>query len=138
MAGVLALTGCATPQGKAFTTPAVVATGQAQVYLYRKSALYAGGQSFTVWMDKALQGELANGSYMLFTVPPGQHTLSVKPGAFGTTYDHSFEITANTTQYVEFELPTFILGNAFHLGSKLAPREAGQAHTDMQGLVGMK
>ena len=137
-AATLALSGCATPTGVAFTTEAALATGQAQVYLYRKSALYASTQSFTVKLDQKDVGELFNGSYMQLPLAPGQHVISVKPGALGKTYEHTVQLTDKQTQYLEFEMPAFLLGNAFHLGSSIVPRDVQQAKADLQGLKGVK
>lgn len=135
---VVLTSGCATPTGAAFTAEAAVASGQAQVYLYRSSSLYASGQSFTVQLDKKDVGELFNGSYMPLQMTAGEHLLSVKPGAFGKTYEVTLKLTDKQTQYFEFELPPFILGNAFHAGSSITPRNAQQAQTDMKALKGVK
>ena len=137
-AATLALSGCATPTGAVFTTEAALTTGQAQVYLYRQSALYANAQSFTVRLNQKDVGELFNGSYMQLSLAPGQHVISVKPGALGKTYEHTVQLADKQTKYLEFEMPPFLLGNAFHLGSSIAPRDAQQAKTEMQGLKGVK
>ena len=135
---MLLTSGCATPTGAAFTTEAAVPAGQAQVYLYRESSLYASGQSFTVQLDKKDVGELFNGSYMALQMTAGEHLLSVKPGAFGKTYEVTLKLADKQTQYFQFELPPFILGNAFHLGSSITPRTAEQAQTEMKALKGVK
>lgn len=135
---IVLTSGCATPTGAAFTTEAAVPTGQAQVYLYRKSSLYASGQSFSVQLDKKDVGELFNGSYMPLQMTAGEHLLSVQPGAFGKTYEVPLKLADKQTQYFEFELPPFILGNAFHLGSSITPRTSEQAQTEMKVLKGVK
>jgi Protein of unknown function (DUF2846) len=132
----LALGGCAT--GAPFTAPAAVPEGQAQVYLYRKSALQSGGQSFTVQVNKKDAGELFNGSYMQLPLAPGEHLVTVKPGPFSKTYEHTVKLESNQTQYLEFELPAFFLANAFMLGSGITAREADKANADLQGLKGVK
>lgn len=141
-AALLALAGCATPLGKPFTEPAAVAAGQAQVYLYRASALYASGQSFSAWVNQAPpqppNGELANASYLHWVLPPGTHTVRVKPGVLGDVYEQHVILKSGETAYLEIQLPSFILGNAFHAGSNLQPRTAAEARAAMQGLVGMQ
>ena len=136
LAVTLVASGCAT--GPAFTTEAAVPAGQAQVYLYRDASLYASAQSFTVQLNKKDVGELFNGSYMPLQMTPGEHLLSVKPGAFGKTYEVTLQLAEKQTQYFQFELPPFPLGNAFHLGSSLTPRTAEQAQTAMKALKGVK
>lgn len=133
----LTLGGCAAT-GAPFTAPAVVPEGQAQLYLYRKSALQASGQTFTVKVDKKDVGELFNASYMQLPLTPGEHVLSVNPSALSKTYEYTFKIESNQTQYIEFELPHFLLGNMFLLGSNITPREVEPAKADMQGLSGVK
>lgn len=138
LAVALVASGCATPTGAVFTTEAAVPAGQAQVYLYRASSLYASGQSFTVQLNKKDVGELFNGSYMPLQMTAGEHLLSVKPGAFGKTYEVTLKLADKQTQYYQFELPPFPLGNAFHLGSSLTPRTAEQAQAAMKELKGVK
>ena len=130
--------GCATPTGAAFTKATTLPDGQAQVYLYRKSALGAGGQSFSVQLNKQDMGDLFNGSYMRLPVAPGEHVLSVKPGALSKTYEYKLQLVDKQTQYVEFELPPLILHTVFLLGSDITPRTPEQGAADMQGLKGVK
>ena len=75
---------------------------------------------------------------MQLSLAPGPHVISVKPGALGKTYEHTVQLTDTQTQYLEFEMPAFLLGNAFHLGSSIVPRDTQQAKADMQGLKGVK
>ena len=135
---ILLTSGCATPTGAAFTTEAAVPAGHAQIYLYRESSLYASGQSFTVQLDKKDVGELFNGSYMPLQMTVGEHLLSVKPGAFGKTYEVTLKLADKQTPYFQFELPPFLLGNAFHLGSSITPRTAEQGQAAMKALKGVK
>ena len=130
--------GCATPTGAAFTKAEAVPDGKAQVYLYRKSAFQAGGQSFSVQLNKQDMGELFNGSYMRLPVAPGEHVLSVKPGALSKTYEYKLQLVDKQTQYMEFELPPLILHTVFLLGSDITPRTPEQGVADMQGLKGVK
>ena len=142
LAAILAVTlvaaGCATPTGAAFTTAETVPTGQAQIYLYRKSALQAGGATFDVQLNKQDMGILINGSYVRLTVAPGEHVLGVKPGALSKMYETTLKLADQQTQYVEFAVPALVLANPFMLGSEITLRAPEQAAADMQGLKGVK
>ena len=134
----LVATGCATPTGATFTKAEAAPDGQTQVYLYRKWAFQAGGENFSVQLDKQDMGVLFNGSYMRLTVAPGQHVLSVKPGVFSKTYETTTQLADQQTQFVEFAVPALVLTNPFMLGSDIAPRTPEQGVADMQGLKGVK
>ena len=135
---VLLLQGCATPQGAAFTTPAAIEPGKANVYLYRQSKLNAGGASFTVQLNEQPSEELANSSFILMKVPKGDHLLKVKAGELGKTYEYRWTAETGKTYYLEFVLPPLLLANPFNLGSDIVVREEATARQDMQALKGMK
>ncbi len=134
----LLTSGCATPTGAAFTKPEAPPEDQAQVYLYRKSAFQGGGQNASVQLNNQAMGELFNGSWMRFTLPPGEHVLGVKPSAISKTYEIKLQLVNQQTQYVEFAVPPLLLANAFSLGSDVAARTLEQGIADMQGLKGVK
>lgn len=135
---IVLTSGCATPTGAAFTAAEALPEGQAQVYLYRKSAVGAMGQSFSVLLDKQPMGELHNASFMRLTLAPGEHVVSVSPSAMSKTYDLKLTLAAKQTQYVEFEVPPVVLFNVFLLGSDISVRTAEQAVADLQGLKSVK
>ena len=135
---MLLTSGCATPTGAAFTTASAPPDGQAQVYLYRKSALGAVAQSFSVQLNKQAMGELFNASYMRLTMAPGEHVLGVSPSAISKTYEIKLTLLDKQTQYVEFELPPIVVFNAFLLGSSITARTAEQGVAEMQGLKSVK
>ena len=135
---IVLTSGCATPTGAAFTAAETLPDGQAQVYLYRKSALGAAGQSFSVLLDKQAMGELFNASFMRLTMAPGEHVLGVSPSAMSKTYDIKLTLGDKQTQYVEFEVPPIVIFNAFLLGSNITERNAEQAQAAMKGLKGVK
>lgn len=150
-AAVLVLTsGCATPTGAAFTTAEAAPDGQAQVYLYRRAALYASGQSASVQVNNKDMGELFNASWMRITLPPGEHVLGVKPSPISKTYEIKLQLEDKQTQYVEFAVspsslayasgnaPFNSIMNAFMAGSSIAPRTPVQGVADMQGLKSVK
>ena len=134
----LFVSGCATPMGAAFTTAEAAPEGQAQVYLYRKSAYYARAQNSRVQLNNQGMGELFNGSWMRITLAPGEHLLGVKPGHISKTYETKLQLVDKQTQYVEFELPHLLLANVFMLGSDITQRTLDQGVADMQGLKAVK
>ena len=134
----LAATGCATPTGAAFTKAEAAPAGQAQVYLYRQSALFARSQPASVRVNDQDMGELFNGSWMRLTLAPGEHVLGVKPSAISKTYDIKLQLANQQTQYVEFSVPHMLVANVFMLGSDVAPLTPEQGVADMQGLKGVK
>jgi len=138
VSGALAATGCATATGQAFKAVADAPAGKGQVYLYRKSALAAGGSSFTVTVNKKEVGELFNGSFMQLTLTPGAHVFTVKPGATGKVYEQAVTIVENQTQFFEFELPPVMVANLFMLGSNITTRTAEQAKVDLKELKAVK
>ncbi len=138
VAATLFVSGCATPMGTAFTTADAAPDGQAQVYLYRKSAFYARGQNASVRLNEKDMGELFNGSWLRFTLAPGEHVLGVKPSPISKNYETKLLLVDKQTQYVEFAVPPLLLGNVFMLGSDIAPRTPEQGVADMQGLKGVK
>ena len=89
-------------------------------------------------LNKQAMGELSNASYMRLTMAPGEHVLGVSPSFISKTYELKLTLADKQTQYVEFELPPFILGNVFSLGSSITPRTAEQGVAEMQGLKGVK
>ena len=125
--------GYATPTGTPFTTASTPPEGQAQVYFYRKSAIGAAGQSFSVELNKQAMGELYNASYMRLTLAPGEHVLGVSPSAISKTYELKLTLTDKQTQYVEFELPPILLFNTFLLGSSITPRTSEQGVAKIAG-----
>lgn len=135
---VLALQGCAIPQGTVFTTHAATEPDKANVYLYRVEKLNASGQSFDVQLNDEPAEKLLNASFLLMKIHAGQNLLKVKAGAVGRTYEHRWTAQAGQTYYLEFVLPHILLANAFNLGSDIVVREEVTARQDMRTLRGMK
>ena len=69
----LLLGGCATVSGPVFTEVQAPPAGKAQLYLYRKSALYAFAANYTVAdvSSKRVLGELSNASYLVLPLDAG-------------------------------------------------------------------
>jgi Protein of unknown function (DUF2846) len=137
----IGLTGCAVPVGAAFTAASKPPEGQAQVYIYRKSRMYASGQSFYVQLDKQDMGKLANGSYVQLQIPAGSHMVSVQPGVLSGTYTAQLQLKPGETAYLSVEVAGFLPNvtlNALMQGSMLNRQDPTVAQREMQGLRGMK
>lgn len=132
------LAGCATAPGPTFKGLDTVATGSANVYVYRKSALFASGQSFKIDLNDKAVGEIFNASYLLLQVPPGAQTVTVKPGGFAKDFSYSLTAEAGKTHFVEFDFNGGLLGNAFFLGAKVVERQQGPAMKDLAELKSAK
>ena len=83
---------CATASGPQFAGLDAVASGQGQLYLYRKAAIYASGAAYDVAVDGKAAGKLFNASYLVLPLTPGEHTVSVDER--GLTTVKSFKVTA--------------------------------------------
>lgn len=75
---------------------------------------------------------------MQFALTPGTHVFTIKPGTISNTYEQTVNVVENQTQFFEFELPSLLLSNAFHLGSNITRRTAAEANTDLVGLQAVK
>ncbi len=88
--GALALGGCATASGPSFSRVEAPQPGKAQLYLYRKSALYAMAGKYQVVAVPSGQslGELSNATYLVLPLDAGKHSIGVMEGYFGPkTFD---------------------------------------------------
>ena len=133
LAGAVALTGCATATGPAFTQVQATPDGKAQLYLYRKSALYAIGAAYPVTNISSNEklGALVNASYLLVPLTPGKHFISVDERGF--TSAKTFEILAEAgkSYFVEYDSSKGLL-----LGWGLL--SGGAVKTQEQALVDLK
>ena len=134
----LGLSGCATAPGPQFAGLGAVPTGNASVYIYRKAALFAVGQSFKVDIDKAPAGAIFNASYLLAQVAPGAHTVTVKPGGMAKDFSLDINAEAGKNYFVEFVPNSGLLANPFFLGSETLARTEDQATKDLAALKSAK
>ena len=131
----LLLGGCATGSGIAFTEVQVPPAGKAQLYLYRKSALYAFAANYTVAdvASKRVLGELSNGSYLVLPLDVGKQVISVDEK--GLTKLKTFEIDAEAGKnyFVEYDSSKgLLLGLGILSGS--AAKTQAQALADLKDL----
>lgn len=91
MAAVL-VGACATAGGPQFSGLEAVPSGQGQLYLYRKPALYASGAACDVTLNGKAAGKLFNASYLVLPFAPGERTVSVDEHGF--TAAKSFKVNA--------------------------------------------
>lgn len=130
---VLILAACATANGPVFTQVEATPTGMAQLYLYRKSALYAMGATYGVTNGTTGQalGKLHNASYLVLPLNPGKHVISVAEGGFAS--DKTFEVQAEAGKnyFVEYDSSKgLLLGWGLLSGST--------ARTETQALADLK
>lgn len=133
MLAAAVLQGCAAP-GPTFATLEQASAGQGNLYLYRKSALYAVGAKYKVRSeDGRLVGELYNASYLLLPLSPGKHRFSVDEGGF--TKPKSFEVDVKPGQnyFVEYDSSKGLL-LGWGLLSDSTARTETQAIADLKGL----
>ncbi|MGH8857417.1 MAG: DUF2846 domain-containing protein [Polaromonas sp.] len=128
------LAGCATAPGPQFSTLEAAPSDKAQLYLYRKSALYAVGATYPVYTaNREKLGELYNASYLVLPLSPGKHKLTVEEGGFASP--KSFEVVAEPgkTMFVEYDSSKgLLLGWGLLSGSAAKTRE--QALADLKDL----
>lgn len=92
LAAATLLGACATASGPQFSSLEAVPTGQGQLYLYRKAAIYASGAAYDVAVDGKAAGKLFNASYLVLPMTPGEHTVSIDER--GLTSVKSFKVAA--------------------------------------------
>lgn len=129
----LMLAGCATATGPAFTQLDAPASGKAQLYLYRKSALYASGASYAVTnaTTKQVLGELFNASYLVLPLDAGKHVISVDERGFASAKTFEVQAEAGKNYFVEYDSSKGLL-----LGWGLLSGSA--AKTEVQALADLK
>jgi hypothetical protein len=129
----LIVAGCATATGPAFTALEAPPSGKAQLYLYRKSALYASGASYAVTnaATKKALGELFNASYLVLPLDAGKHVISVDERGFASTKNFEVQAEAGKSYFVEYDSSKGLL-----LGWGLLSGSA--AKTEVQALADLK
>ena len=133
LSAVLVLGGCATATGPVFTTVQAPPAGEAQLYLYRKSALYAAGASYAVTnaATKQVLGELFNASYLVLPLKAGKHAISVDERGFASAKTFEVQAEAGKSYFVEYDSSKGLL-----LGWGLLSGSA--AKTEVQALADLK
>ena len=132
---VLILAGCATAKGPAFTQLEAAPAGMAQLYLYRKSALYAVGAAYAVTnvQTKEKLGELYNASYLVLPMKTGKQVISVAEGGFASPKTFEVQAEAGKNYFVEYDSSKgLLLGWGLMSGS--AAKTETQAMADLKDL----
>ena len=126
------LQGCATAPGAPFASLDPVPPGQGNLYVYRKTALYASGAKYKVKAaDGKVLGELYNASYLLLPVAPGKHQFSVEEASFLKPKTFEVDVKPGQNYFVEYDSSKGLL-----LGLGLLSDSA--ARTEAQGLADLK
>lgn len=73
---VVLLTACAAPGPKYSVEP--LGPNEAAIYVYRPWRLAMGGGAPAIALDGREMGDLKNGGFLQFKVPPGEYTLEQK------------------------------------------------------------
>lgn len=133
LAAAALLGACATASGPQFSVLEVVPPGQAQLYLYRKSALYASGAAYDVALDGKAAGKLFNASYLVLPLAPGERTVSIDER--GLTSVKSFKVNAEAGKrsFAEYDSSKgLLLGLGLLSGSSM--RNEADALADLKDL----
>ena len=132
---VLILAGCATANGPAFTQVQAAPAGMAQLYLYRKSALYAVGAAYAVTnvQTKEALGELYNASYLVLPLKAGKQVISVAEGGFASNKTFEVQAEAGKNYFVEYDSSKGLLLGLGILSGSAAKTET-QALADLKEL----
>ncbi len=133
MAAVL-LGACAAASGPQFPgLETVPPGGHAQLYLYRKAALYASGAAYDVTLDGKAAGKLFNASYLVLSLAPGERTVSVDER--GLTTVKSFKVNAEPGKHYFAEYDSskgLLLGLGLLSGSSM--KAEAEAMADLKEL----
>lgn len=131
----LMLAACVTAPGPAFTQLQAPPPGKAQLYLYRKSALYASGAKYIVAdiTNKQVLGELYNASYLVLPLSLGKQVLSVDERGFASAKTFEVQAEAGKNYFVEYDSSKGLLLGWGLLSDSIAKTEA-QALADLKEL----
>jgi Protein of unknown function (DUF2846) len=135
LASVVAVTGCATANGPSFTKIEPAPSGKAQLYLYRKSAIYAMGASYTVANVGTKQGygELFNASYLVVALDAGKQVVSVDEKGWAKLKTFEVQAEAGKNYFVEYDSSKGLLLGAGLLSGSTGKNEA-EALADLKDL----
>ena len=135
---VIGLSACATAPGPKLSGLAQLSSTESDVYVYRGSAIFAGGQAFDVALDGKAIGALYNGSYLHMRLPPGAYTLKVSPGGMAKSSELRIQAEVGKAAFFQYDFVTGLLANAFFVGASIQPREQARAEMDMKELSAAK
>ncbi|MGH6626663.1 MAG: DUF2846 domain-containing protein [Burkholderiaceae bacterium] len=128
------LQACATPAGPTFSALEPTPAGRANLYIYRKAALYAMAAKYPVTAaDKTMVGELYNASYLLLPLKPGKHAFTVAEGGWASPKTFEVDVEAGKNYFVEYDSSKGLLLGAGLLSGTAIKTEA-QALADLKEL----
>jgi Protein of unknown function (DUF2846) len=130
LAAVVAATGCATANGPAFSKIEPAPVGKAQLYLYRKAAIYAMGASYAVANvgTKQAYGELFNASYLVIALDAGKQVVSVDEKGWAKLKTFEVQAEAGKNYFVEYDSSKGLL-----LGAGLLSGSTGKTEAEALG-----
>jgi hypothetical protein len=131
--GLIALAGCAAPQGGA-TPPAPVAAlepGMARVWVLRQPSSPIGNVAASdpmVFVNSAPLAQSAQGTTFFHDFQPGTYRLTVQPYGTPTTYVDTLQLSPGMVAYVQVEpVPNWEVGTAgggSFIVATMSPQEA--------------
>jgi hypothetical protein len=130
----LLVLGIGSQAGGAIFAAGLGAAGGNGLYLYRRGALAAYAQSFTVLVDGQPVGSIANASYLRLSLAPGRHRLQIAPGGMAQVTTLQVEAPMDGPAFYEYVFPTgWQMRPSFH-GAAIKERAVPLALDAMQGL----
>jgi hypothetical protein len=124
---------CATAAGPEFSKLEAAAPDTANVYIYRKSAIYASAAAFNVSQDGKEVAKLYNASYLVLRVSPSPHKFGVDERGFTSAKFFEVNAQAGKSYFVEYDASKgWLLGLGLLSGS--AAQTETRALEDLKGL----
>lgn len=133
----LTLAGCSAP-GPKFSGLQTVPKSSAELIIYRKSAIFASGQTMPVLIDGTKSGELYNSSYLQQELTPGSHSIKVTTGTFGKSAEATVQLAAGERKFLHFDFPSGLLANGFFVGVNLKEHSEAEAMEDLKDMNSAK
>lgn len=127
LAAMLANSSCSRASGPAFSAASAAETRESGIYLYRRGALAAYAQQFTVLVDGRPAGYLANASYLQLSLTPGIHSLQIAPGGLAKVTTVQIHAVAGAQAFYEFVFPTGWQMRPSFDGAAIEPRAEANA-----------
>ncbi len=107
------LTACAAT-GKAFVPAESPGDKLARIYIYRPAYFLQSAIFPSISVDGKAVGDLKNGGFITFLIPPGAHTLSLSGSFFQWGHPaRQYQFSAESGRLQYFKLDPNIRGNGF-------------------------
>lgn len=133
VAAAAVLGACATAAGPEFSKLEATAPDTANVYIYRKSAIYASAAAFNVSQDGKEVAKLFNASYLVLRVSPSPHKFGVDERGFTSAKFFEVNAQAGKSYFVEYDASKgWLLGLGLLSGS--SAQTETRALEDLKGL----